>query len=115
MASPFSRRNGQGSPSKLSAPAKARSKSKLRRAAKATFETLESRQYLSTVAVYKFDETSGTSAADSSGNSLTATLRSGSAFTQGRNVGGMSANGTTNAGASVSNNSALNPTSAISL
>jgi len=66
------------------------------------------------VAWYKLDESSGNSAADASGNGLTASLVNAPTFTAGQNGNALTLNGTTQY-ATVQNAAALNPTSAITL
>jgi hypothetical protein len=75
--------------------------------AEASVNTVLTRQLL---ARYKFDETSGPTAADSSGNNNTATRGSGTSFTTaGKFAGGLSFDGTINAYAAVNDSPSLNP------
>jgi len=67
----------------------------------------------SPVAWYKFDETSGTSAADASGNGIGATVN-GATFTTGKTGNALTFTGNQQY-ATVANTAALNPTSAITI
>jgi len=63
-----------------------------RRLAKAVVEALEGRMYLSLLAAWHFNETSGTTAADASGNGYNATLHGTARFTAGRSGAGNALN-----------------------
>ncbi len=78
-------------------------------------ESLEDRRLMSTSALWHFDEISGTSAADSSGNSNTATLHGTAGLVAGHSNNALSLDGAVGDYAGAANASSLNPTSGITV
>jgi hypothetical protein len=77
-------------------------------------EPMEQRILFSTLALYHFNETSGTTAADSSGSGFNATLVGGASFSAGHSGNALTLNGTSGY-ANLPNSSALNFTGPITL
>jgi hypothetical protein len=75
-------------------------------AAVVTAEVLEKRQMLSTVGLWHFRESSGTTTADSSGSGNTATLAGAATFASGHSGNALSLYGSTEA--DVANSASLN-------